>query len=257
MKISKTISLLSLAFCLVTFLACNQSGETSTTGEASADEATEEVAEETTEEANPIVLVALHEVADYIAWKAVFDEHKPLREGAQIEDWVIDAGRDNPNLVAVISKVNDLDAAREFVQSEDLKQVMQEAGVQGEPQINFVEMVEFNDEAAQNTQHRLIINHQVEDYDAWKAVFDAKQNVATDAGVTLIGVARDLDDRNLVTVVGAAPDFETLEEFAGSEELKTAMEESGVIGEPQINYMIVVEVAPVDEVAVDEVAPES
>ena len=49
---------------------------------------------------------------------------------------------DNPNEIVVVDEFDDMDKARQFAQSEDLKQAMQKAGVSDHPDIYFLDEVE-------------------------------------------------------------------------------------------------------------------
>jgi hypothetical protein len=51
-------------------------------------------------------------------------------------------GADDPNVVVIAFRVADLKRAQEFVGSETLRSAMQQAGVQGPPEIWFAEDIE-------------------------------------------------------------------------------------------------------------------
>lgn len=79
------------------------------------------------------VLAASHEVEDYDAWKVKFDEDSDARSNAGIKFEALATDADNPNMVYLMFSTNDLDAAMEMFESDDLKQKMEDAGVKGEP----------------------------------------------------------------------------------------------------------------------------
>jgi len=82
--------------------------------------------------------------------------------------------------------------------------------------------------------HVLAVNHRVEGYEKWKAVFDADVEGRRRAGQRAWQVLRTLDDpSNLVVIL----QFETLEqaqEYLGSEDLRSHMAEAGVLGPPDV-----------------------
>ncbi len=86
----------------------------------------------------PSLLIRCH-VADYPAWKAVFDEHEPTRQanGAQGEWLFRDA--DDPHEVLLLLEWDDLERARLFADSDDLREAMTLAGVTDHPDIWFLE----------------------------------------------------------------------------------------------------------------------
>ncbi len=79
--------------------------------------------------------------------------------------------------------------------------------------------------------HFMIANHDVEDFDRWKAGYDALPPTAK--GARFAHVLRNIDNPDNVTVIGG---WETVDEaiaFRDSPELRSAMEAAGVIGPPR------------------------
>jgi heme-degrading monooxygenase HmoA len=86
--------------------------------------------------------VVHHRVRDFDSWKPVFDEHESSRrEHGAKHHWVYRTV-DDPNDVVVAVEFRSENDAREFVQDPSLRQAMEKAGVEGEPQIQFRELVE-------------------------------------------------------------------------------------------------------------------
>jgi hypothetical protein len=83
------------------------------------------------------ILVVHHRVADYDAWKPVFDAHRPLRErhGAT-RHWIYQAP-DDRNDVVVAVQFPSPDAARAFMSDPSLGEAMNRAGVQGTPTVHL------------------------------------------------------------------------------------------------------------------------
>ena len=81
------------------------------------------------------VLVVHHRVRDYDAWKPVFDEHADVRkQHGAVRHWLYRTAGD-PNDVVV---------AMEFGSQEhpSLREAMERAGVEGEPDIHVREEIE-------------------------------------------------------------------------------------------------------------------
>lgn len=76
------------------------------------------------------------------------------------------------------------------------------------------------------------IRHPVQDYDAWKAVYDTFP--PTDGGALFARVNRSVDDSSVIVVVAGFPTLEAAQAFLGNPDLKEKMMEAGVIGEPRI-----------------------
>ncbi len=83
----------------------------------------------------------------------------------------------------------------------------------------------------------LIVTHRVSNYDSWKSVYDAHTGARKEAGITAAKVHRDHADPNLVTIVMSAPTVDTAKAFAGSPDLKQAMQKAGIDGPPEIRFL--------------------
>ena len=83
-----------------------------------------------------------HRVADYARWKPVFDEHEPLRIEYGTVGHSLHRDADDPNVIIIAFRVNDLNRAKEFAGSDDLRSAMERAGVLGPPEIWFADDVE-------------------------------------------------------------------------------------------------------------------
>jgi quinol monooxygenase YgiN len=83
----------------------------------------------------------------------------------------------------------------------------------------------------------MLIQHQVEDFAAWKKVFDSFAGMRTSAGETSTQVFRDASDPSRVTVLNQWISLVNAQKFAQSPELKAAMEKAGVVGKPSISFL--------------------
>jgi hypothetical protein len=83
----------------------------------------------------------------------------------------------------------------------------------------------------------IIIRSTVADYDRWKAVFDEHESFRREYGLTEVGLYRDATAPNDIVLVFSADDLERAHEFAASENLREAMQRSGVISEPTIWFL--------------------
>jgi heme-degrading monooxygenase HmoA len=80
-----------------------------------------------------------HTVEDFDRWKAAFDAHASTREagGGTGKDQVL-RDTEKPNQLTVILEWDELDKARQFAQSQELREAMQNAGVTGPPTVHFL-----------------------------------------------------------------------------------------------------------------------
>ena len=76
--------------------------------------------------------------------------------------------------------------------------------------------------------------HRVADYDAWRKVYDSVGDMQKDGGVTQESVHRMVDDPNNVLVIHHFNNVETARSFFGRDDLREALQRSGVQGEPRV-----------------------
>jgi quinol monooxygenase YgiN len=77
-------------------------------------------------------------VKDFAEWKKAYDSMAALRasKGA-LSDMVFQAA-DDPNKVTIILNWDSMEKAKSYAESPELKAAMQKAGVQGPPQISYL-----------------------------------------------------------------------------------------------------------------------
>jgi len=79
------------------------------------------------------VVVIRHKVANFRRWKAVFEAHGPARMACGCEEARVFRRADNPKELVVMLAWSDLGKAREFLVSEDLRDMLLEAGLGDRP----------------------------------------------------------------------------------------------------------------------------
>jgi heme-degrading monooxygenase HmoA len=89
----------------------------------------------------PYMLVR-HKVEDYERWKPVFDEHATVREQSGSMGGRLWRSADDPNEVVILFEWDNMENARRFYSSDDLRETMQRAGVVDQPDIYTLEEVE-------------------------------------------------------------------------------------------------------------------
>ena len=80
-----------------------------------------------------------HKVKDYDAWKSVFDSVSGLRERNGERSYQILRQDDGSSSVFALFEWDNLDNARKYAASPELKAAMERAGVTGKPEIFFLE----------------------------------------------------------------------------------------------------------------------
>ncbi|AFY93811.1 antibiotic biosynthesis monooxygenase [Chamaesiphon minutus] len=88
----------------------------------------------------PYVLI-IHEVADYDAWKQIFDDAAELRREAGERDYQVLKYANNPHKVVHFSSWTSLENARHFFESPQLVKIRAKAGVRS-PEFIYLEQLE-------------------------------------------------------------------------------------------------------------------
>ncbi len=82
-----------------------------------------------------------HKVADYERWKQEFDKEEPIRAEAGLELRAISTNADDPSIVNVMFATDDIDKAKNLINSDELKKRMDEAGVESKPSFTVFKVV--------------------------------------------------------------------------------------------------------------------
>lgn len=86
-------------------------------------------------------LMVTQKVADYAKWKLIFDADSPTRLAGCSQGGQIYRSADDPNEVVILFEW-ELEQARQYSQSEEVRAKMREAGVLGAPAVYFLEEIE-------------------------------------------------------------------------------------------------------------------
>jgi hypothetical protein len=190
---------------------------------------------ETSQSLPPAAVVVQHEVADFDTWKVGFDAHESARRAAGILGHHINRAQANPNILSVYLAVSDVEAAKAFATSDDLKETMQEVGVISQPQLMWMtpvrESIVWDRELPS-----FIISHQVADFDTWLEGYDQADDLQKANGIIGHAANRSMDDPSTAIVYHQAESFDTLHAFLSLDGLAEAMKEAGVISEPEITF---------------------
>jgi hypothetical protein len=88
-------------------------------------------------------LMMTHKVKDWDAWKKEFDSHKQARIDAGLIDRALGYDVNDNHQVSIVFAVTDRTKAKAFLQSKDLKDKMEKAGVEGKPVSFFYNIVKM------------------------------------------------------------------------------------------------------------------
>jgi uncharacterized protein (DUF1330 family) len=85
------------------------------------------------------ISLVLHRVADYGAWREVYDSVADLQKAGGVTAESVHRMAGDRDNVLVIHEFETVDEARAFFAGEGLRDAMRRAGVQGTPRIEFYE----------------------------------------------------------------------------------------------------------------------
>jgi len=86
-------------------------------------------------------VLIIHEVADYPAWKRIFDGAAGIRKDAGERSYQVLKYHNNPNKIVHFSEWTSLDDARRFFESPRLVKIRAEAGVKA-PEFIYLDQVD-------------------------------------------------------------------------------------------------------------------
>lgn len=79
-----------------------------------------------------------HKVRDFSQWKPFFDRHENIRKTSGSKSAQVFQNFDDPTDVFILFEWDTYERAKKFGTSEDLKKVMGQAGVMGDPHLHFL-----------------------------------------------------------------------------------------------------------------------
>ena len=183
----------------------------------------------------PAAILVQHPVADFDTWKAGFDAHEGVRREVGFLGHHINRADDDPDLVTIYLALTDIERAKAFAASEELKQIMQEVGVTGPPEMTWVTPVR-QDIVWDRHLPAIDVSHQVADFDAWLEGYDAADELRSAAGIVGHAANRGIDDPSTVLVYHQAESADALRAFLADPALAEAMQKAGVASEPDVSF---------------------
>jgi quinol monooxygenase YgiN len=83
----------------------------------------------------------------------------------------------------------------------------------------------------------VIVTHEVKEYNTWRKGYDADEPNRKNAGFKVWSVYADVNNPNMVTIIGEFPNAAAADAFTTSPKLKEGMEKAGVVGKPDIKVL--------------------
>lgn len=89
-------------------------------------------------------VLIIHEVADYTAWKSVFDAAATIRREAGERSYLVLRYENDENRIVHFSSWTSIDDAKRFFESPELEEIRRKAGVKS-PEFIYLHQLEAGD----------------------------------------------------------------------------------------------------------------
>ena len=83
----------------------------------------------------------------------------------------------------------------------------------------------------------LMVRHKVADFGEWKPVYDAHAPARAKAGLKEEHLFRNMDNPDEIVLLFSAEDLGKAKAFAGSADLREAMQKAGVTDKPDLHFL--------------------
>lgn len=187
----------------------------------------------------PVSALIGRRVADYGAWKPVFDEHMQARKEASCLGHYLKQGIDEADMIYVYCLATDAEKLRGFLSNADVAAAMKNAGAKGDPEITLMKPISRNLVPEQELPG-IILMFAVEDYASWRVAYDAFEDFRRNSGIIGQAVSQEFGNPNQLIVYHQANDVPALRAFVDSAELRDMMQRAGAVGDPVIRFIKVV-----------------
>jgi len=84
---------------------------------------------------------------------------------------------------------------------------------------------------------KLLVHHKVQDYSAWRKLFDEDDKRRREYGATGFQILKSASDPNDLTVIMDYPSIDAAKAFATSDALKEKMKDAGVVSPPEVMFL--------------------
>lgn len=83
----------------------------------------------------------------------------------------------------------------------------------------------------------LMVRHKIADFGEWKPVYDAHAPARAKAGLKEEHLFRNMDNPDEIVLLFSAEDLGKAKAFAGSADLREAMQKAGVTDKPDLHFL--------------------
>ena len=87
-------------------------------------------------------VLVMHKVEDYDKWKSLYDENGAMRKTYGSKGAFVFHHSNNTSHIFVLTEWENIEKAKDFAESDELKITMKKAGVIGQPAVYYLEEIE-------------------------------------------------------------------------------------------------------------------
>lgn len=178
------------------------------------------------------MVVVMHKAANYAKWKHAYDADNTKRLENGLHNYVIGRGLTDSNTIIVALRADNIDRAKAFFASQDLKNTMQKAGVTGPVTTHFLQAT-WQDTAYIGPLPRSMTTFSVKNPEAWSKSFDDGKLERIDNGILTRVISHDVADPKKIQLITALSDTAKAFAYYKSAMLKKRREAGTVQGEPR------------------------
>jgi hypothetical protein len=177
--------------------------------------------------------MVLQRVKNFDAWHEVFDQGRLARMDAGFVAHGIMRGVDNDRMIAVWFAVTDVELAKEFFASGELRA----GGIEGKPRVLLWNNVEAKMDPGRKGLSAALVTIKVKDLTAFKLAFDAAASARTAAGIVGYGLSSDVDDPSTAYVYLQSDDPGTLKAYLAAKDTRQSWKDAGQTGSASITLV--------------------
>lgn len=186
------------------------------------------------------LVIVIHAVSDYSAWKTSYDSHAAEREANGLHTYIIGRGLYDSSQVFVLLKADDMSNAKDFSFNTGIGKTMQKAGVKGLPFVKFLEAV-WQDTAQSGSRPYAMTNFSVKDWDTWEKNFNEGLPEIADNGIMPKIIGHIAGNNKNVSLITSLSDTSRAFAYYRSDELKKRMKTAGLTREPERQFFQIVQ----------------
>jgi len=176
-------------------------------------------------------LFITHKIEEYDLWKAAFDLAEGVREKNGITTLNVYQDLLDPHMSMVLTNVDDIKKAKDYITSADLEKSMAAAGVSGGMDLYWVrKRMEFTKPITDTIL--MFMSFSVVSYDRWENAFLQDYRDEPERDFQVLTVMQGVEDEGQVVMIYAVNDPEYVSKMEQNNSFRMKMLAAGVISYP-------------------------